>query len=81
MPSVALFARHKVSEISFVVSWNAPIIGFAQNGQGQFGLDCLEQMQREGILLDEVTLGCLPGICKGIDALPLGCIPRRSVYV
>ncbi|KAJ7536559.1 hypothetical protein O6H91_12G073800 [Diphasiastrum complanatum] len=38
-----------------VVSWNAMIAGYAQQGFGKEALALLEQMQREGIRPDEVT--------------------------
>ncbi|KAI5075881.1 hypothetical protein GOP47_0009957 [Adiantum capillus-veneris] len=50
-------ARRVLGELSFqdVVSWNALIGGYAQEGEAEEALNCLEQMQHKGILPDAVT--------------------------
>ncbi|MCO5551913.1 hypothetical protein L7F22_005420 [Adiantum nelumboides] len=55
-----------------VVSWNALIAGYAQNGQGQQALDCLECMQREGIVPDEITCVFILKGCALIGAIDKG---------
>ncbi|KAI5068895.1 hypothetical protein GOP47_0017240 [Adiantum capillus-veneris] len=55
-----------------VVSWNALISGYAQNGQGQQALDCFKQMQCEGILPDVVTYVCILQACAAIGAINKG---------
>ncbi|KAI5063605.1 hypothetical protein GOP47_0022152 [Adiantum capillus-veneris] len=55
-----------------VVSWSTLIGGYAQNGQGQEALDCFEQMQREGILPNEVTFVCVLNACAASGAIDKG---------
>ncbi|KAI5084860.1 hypothetical protein GOP47_0001029 [Adiantum capillus-veneris] len=55
-----------------VVSWNALITGYAQEGQGQLALKCFEQMQREGILPNRVTYLCILKACAAIEAFDKG---------
>eukprot|EP00250_Pteridium_aquilinum_P021297 c25084_g10_i1 orf=2-229(+) len=38
-----------------LVSWNALIAGYAQQGQGHDALNCFECMQCKGLFPDEVT--------------------------
>ena len=52
-----------------VVSWNSLIAGFAQQGQGYRALDCLEQMQIEGISPDEVTFISILKACGTIGTI------------
>ncbi|MCO5600926.1 hypothetical protein L7F22_055043 [Adiantum nelumboides] len=52
-----------------VVSWNALVVGYAQNGQGQQALDYLEHMQREGIVPDEITCVFILKGCAMIGAI------------
>ena len=47
-----------------VVSWNAMIAGYAQEGHAEQALNCFEEMQREGILLDAVTCACVLNECS-----------------
>ena len=42
-----------------VVTWNTLISGYAREGQGQEALNCFEQMQREGIAPDAISLLCI----------------------
>ncbi|KAI5065495.1 hypothetical protein GOP47_0020190 [Adiantum capillus-veneris] len=55
-----------------LVSWNALIGGYAQDGQGQQALDCFEQMQHAGILPDPVTYVCSLKACAAIGAIDKG---------
>ncbi|KAI5083686.1 hypothetical protein GOP47_0003429, partial [Adiantum capillus-veneris] len=48
----ALFDMHKSKD---VITWTALIGGYARAGQGQSALDCLEQMQHQGLLPDAIT--------------------------
>ncbi|KAI5065611.1 hypothetical protein GOP47_0020306 [Adiantum capillus-veneris] len=71
----ALHRAHSVLEklpSRNVVSWNALITGYAQEGQGVQGLDCFEQMQHEGILPDKVTFLCLLNLCNHIGMVEKG---------
>ncbi|KAJ7536613.1 hypothetical protein O6H91_12G074900 [Diphasiastrum complanatum] len=47
-----------------VVSWNAMIAGYAQQGLGKEALTLLEQMQREGTKPDEVTYLSVLSACS-----------------
>jgi pentatricopeptide repeat protein len=47
-----------------VVSWNALISGFAQQGKGGEALDGFKQMQCEGILPNSVTFLCVLNACS-----------------
>ncbi|KAI5081243.1 hypothetical protein GOP47_0004426 [Adiantum capillus-veneris] len=47
-----------------VVSWNALIAGFAQNGQGEEALRCYERMQRAGHSPDAITYACILRACS-----------------
>ncbi|MCO5591197.1 hypothetical protein L7F22_045178 [Adiantum nelumboides] len=55
-----------------VVSWNALIGGYAQNGQGQQALNYLESMQCEGIVPDEITCVFILKGCALIGAISKG---------
>ncbi|KAJ7529958.1 hypothetical protein O6H91_15G072200 [Diphasiastrum complanatum] len=46
-----------------VASWNAMIVGYAQNGLGKEALSLFDQMQREGTKPNEVTYICLLSAC------------------
>ena len=53
-----------------VVSWNALIAGYAQQGKGEDALNCFEHMQSDGISPDSVTFTCILnacGIAKAFD--------------
>eukprot|EP00250_Pteridium_aquilinum_P018089 c23934_g1_i1 orf=1030-3666(+) len=55
-----------------VISWTALISGYAEHGLGSEVLDCLDQMQSEGIYPDAVVLiGSLKG-CGTVGALERG---------
>ena len=62
MPTVALPSRD-------VMSWTALIAGYALNGQGQQALEWFEQMQCEGILLNEVAYACIVKACAAFGIL------------
>ncbi|KAJ7536443.1 hypothetical protein O6H91_12G069800 [Diphasiastrum complanatum] len=55
-----------------VVSWNAMIAGYAQNGLGKKALALYEQMQQEGVQPDNVTFVVLLNACASIAALEQG---------
>ena len=46
-----------------VVSWNALLGGYAQQGQGCKALCCIAQMETEGICPDDITLLCVVNAC------------------
>ncbi|MCO5579401.1 hypothetical protein L7F22_033256 [Adiantum nelumboides] len=55
-----------------VVTWNALITGYARECQGEQVLFCFEQMQREGVSPDAVTLTCILKACGCIGAIDKG---------
>ncbi|MCO5580162.1 hypothetical protein L7F22_034029 [Adiantum nelumboides] len=55
-----------------VVLWTALIAGYAQKGQGQFALECYEQMQREGVSPNSVTYVSILKACAVIGAIDKG---------
>ncbi|KAJ7528462.1 hypothetical protein O6H91_15G005000 [Diphasiastrum complanatum] len=55
-----------------VVSWNAMIAGYAQNGLGKEALALYEQMKQEGVHPDKVTFGLLLKACASLAALEQG---------
>ncbi|KAJ7522179.1 hypothetical protein O6H91_19G086300 [Diphasiastrum complanatum] len=55
-----------------VVSWNAMIAGYAQNGLGKEALALYEQMKQEGMHPDNVTLVLLLKACASLAALEQG---------
>ena len=55
-----------------VVSWNALITGYAQEGQGEQALSCFEQMRREGFSPNEVTFTCMLKACGSMRAINKG---------
>ena len=57
---------------SYIVPWNALIAGYVREGKGQQPLDCLEQMQRKGILPIEVTYVCFLKACAATRAIDKG---------
>jgi pentatricopeptide repeat protein len=46
-----------------VVSWNALISGYTQQGYGYEALRCLEKMQEDGLSPDDATLQCVLCAC------------------
>ncbi|KAI5081309.1 hypothetical protein GOP47_0004492 [Adiantum capillus-veneris] len=55
-----------------VVSWNALIAGYVQEGQGEQALNSFNQMQHEGILPDMVTFLCLLSLCSHLGLVEKG---------
>eukprot|EP00250_Pteridium_aquilinum_P022499 c25392_g4_i3 orf=1-279(+) len=55
-----------------VVSWNALIAGYAQEGQGEQALNCFECMQREGIPPNAVTFLCVLNVCSHLGLVEEG---------
>ncbi|KAJ7565309.1 hypothetical protein O6H91_02G056300 [Diphasiastrum complanatum] len=55
-----------------VVSWNAMIAGYAQQGLGKEALALYEQMKQEGMRTDDVTFVGLLKACASIAALEKG---------
>ncbi|KAJ7540610.1 hypothetical protein O6H91_10G022900 [Diphasiastrum complanatum] len=55
-----------------VVSWNAMIAGYAQNGLGKEALALYEQMKQEGVQPDNVTFVLLLKACASLGALEQG---------
>ncbi|KAJ7540086.1 hypothetical protein O6H91_10G001200 [Diphasiastrum complanatum] len=62
---------NKMSERN-VVSWNAMIAGYAQNGLGKEGLGLYEQMKQAGVQPNNVTYGILLKSCASSAALNHG---------
>ena len=55
-----------------VISWNALISGYTQQGQCLEALDCIEKMQSEGISSDVITSICILKVCGSIGAIDKG---------
>ncbi|KAI5061660.1 hypothetical protein GOP47_0024165 [Adiantum capillus-veneris] len=55
-----------------VVTWSTLIAGYVQEGEADQALDCLEQMQQEGILPDAITYACALRACATIRAVRRG---------
>ena len=55
-----------------IVSWNAMIAGYRQNGKGIEALKLFEQMQQEGIQPDHMTYTIALSICADLAALSIG---------
>ncbi|KAI5084852.1 hypothetical protein GOP47_0001021 [Adiantum capillus-veneris] len=71
----ALLKAQKVfEELHFrtVVSWNALIGGYAQEGQSDQALSCFERMQQEGGLPDAITYACVLKACATLGDLERG---------
>ena len=51
-------------DIRVVISWNALIAGYAQQGKVHEALCCFEEMQIEGLSPDEVTVLCVMNACS-----------------
>ena len=67
-------ARKVLEELPLrnIVTWNALISGYAQQGQGHEALNCFEQMQSEGIAPDAVTFICTLKVCGEVGAIDKG---------
>ncbi|KAI5062550.1 hypothetical protein GOP47_0023089 [Adiantum capillus-veneris] len=55
-----------------VISWTALIVGFAQHGHGEEAIHIFENMQREGLPLDQVAFACILKACGSIGAANKG---------
>ncbi|MCO5606079.1 hypothetical protein L7F22_060266 [Adiantum nelumboides] len=55
-----------------VVSWNALITGYTQNGHGEEALSCFEQIQEVGFSPNAVTCICILKACGSIRASDRG---------
>ena len=55
-----------------IVSWNALIAGYAQQGKCHETLACFEQMKSEGLSPDSITLVCILKACGSIKAIDMG---------
>ena len=58
-------AQQVLEEIPFrdVVSWNALISGYTQQGHGYEALSCFEKMQKDGLFPDDGTFQCVLCAC------------------
>ncbi|KAI5059686.1 hypothetical protein GOP47_0026005 [Adiantum capillus-veneris] len=54
------------------VSWNALLTGYVEHGYAEEALDCFEQMQQDGVLLNNITLACCLKACGCIAAIVQG---------
>ncbi|KAI5064467.1 hypothetical protein GOP47_0021137 [Adiantum capillus-veneris] len=63
-------ARQLLEELPMrdVVSWSTIISGYAQQGEGEQALKCLEQMEREGLHPNAVTFICILKACGSLGA-------------
>ncbi|KAI5079220.1 hypothetical protein GOP47_0006891 [Adiantum capillus-veneris] len=55
-----------------VVSWNALITGYTQNGHGEKALNCFDQMQQAGFSPNAITFVCILKACGSIGASDRG---------
>ena len=55
-----------------VVSWSALIAGYSEQGHGNQALSCLDEMQKEGIMPNEITFVCVLKACHSIGAIEKG---------
>lgn len=55
-----------------VISWNAIIAGYAQNGHGEVAYKLFRQTQMEGVKIDAFTFASVLSACAGITALDQG---------
>lgn len=55
-----------------VVSWTTLIGGYAEHGHGEYALDLLKQMQRNGVRPNAVTFICSLKACTNIGAVDEG---------
>lgn len=60
-------SKHSVS------LWNAMILAYAQNGQGEEALWLFQQMQQEGIIPDEITFSSILTACSHAGLVEEGC--------
>jgi pentatricopeptide repeat protein len=62
---------NKMSEQN-VVSWNAMIVGYAQNDRGEEALELFRAMQSTGTAPDSATMACVIPACARLAALQQG---------
>ncbi|KAH7433254.1 hypothetical protein KP509_07G061700 [Ceratopteris richardii] len=55
-----------------VVCWNALIVGYMHDGQGERALDCFKRMKHDGITPDATTYACMLKACASIGACDEG---------
>ena len=55
-----------------IVSWNALISGYVQQGRGKDAMACFEDMQRDGLSPDPITFTCILKACGSIGAIDKG---------
>ena len=55
-----------------IVSWNALLSGYSQEGRGHEALNCFEHMQREGLFPNEFSFSCILKACGSIGAIAKG---------
>ena len=63
---------HKELPVRNVVSWNALISGYTQQGQCHEALNCFEEMQGEGFTPHSVTYTCILNACGKVRAIEKG---------
>lgn len=47
-----------------VVSWNAMIMGYGENHEGNMAIECFKDMQEQGVKPDAATFTCLLVACS-----------------
>lgn len=62
-----------------VVTWNALLAGYAQQGLGSEALLCFKQMQDHGLAPDTVSFICILTACASIGALEMGEVIHAEV--
>ncbi|KAH7353028.1 hypothetical protein KP509_19G075900 [Ceratopteris richardii] len=55
-----------------VVCWNALIVGYTHDGQGEQALDCFKRMKHDGITPNATTYACILKACASIGACDEG---------
>eukprot|EP00250_Pteridium_aquilinum_P016131 c22959_g2_i1 orf=717-2639(+) len=58
--------------VRHVVSWNALITGYVEHGLNQEALECLEEMQAEGLSPNAITHVCSLKACSSLGAIDMG---------
>ena len=70
-----LMKAHRVLKelpVQNIVSWNALISGYVQDGQSDNAMSCFEQMVNEGLSPDPVTFICILKACGRMRAIDKG---------
>ncbi|KAH7278255.1 hypothetical protein KP509_38G032900 [Ceratopteris richardii] len=55
-----------------VVCWNALIVGYMHDGQGERALECFKRMKHDGITFNATTYACMLKACASIGACDEG---------